>query len=63
MKVVERDKIVYEVYGTDGNYLKTPFYTAEAPLTWSAGMIVYAYHYLDQSKLGLKGTFESEETE
>ena len=63
MKVVERDKIVYEVYGTDGNYLSTPLYTAEAPLTWSAGMIVYAYHYLDQSKLGLKGSFESEEVE
>ncbi len=62
MSVVERDKIVYEVYGVDGNFLSTPLYTAEAPLTWSAGMIVYAYHYLDQCKMGLKGTFESEET-
>ncbi|MFH2039492.1 MAG: hypothetical protein ABIJ65_08670 [Chloroflexota bacterium] len=62
MKVVERDKIVYEVYDEDGNFLSTPLYTAEAPLTWSAGMIVYAYHYLDQCKMGLTGSFESEET-
>jgi len=62
MNVVERDKIVYEVYGVDGNFLSTALYTAEAPLTWSAGMIVYAYHYLDQSKMGLKGSFESEVT-
>ena len=62
MKVVERDKIVYEVYGVDGKFLSTPLYTAEAPLTWSAGMIVYAYHYVDQCKMGLTGSFESEET-
>jgi glycogen debranching enzyme len=61
LQIVVRDKIVYEVYGVDGNYLKTRWYTAEAPLTWSAGMIVYAYHYLDQHKTKPIGLFESEE--
>ena len=58
--LVIRDKIVYEVYGVDGNYLNTRWYTAEAPLTWSAGMIVYAYHYLDQHKRRKTTSFESE---
>ena len=58
--IVNRDKIVYEVYGVDGNYLNTRWYTAEAPLTWSAGMIIYAYHYLAQREAGMKGLFESE---
>ena len=42
--VVLRDHAVYEVYGLDGNFLATRWYTAEAPLSWSAGMLVYAYH-------------------
>jgi GH15 family glucan-1,4-alpha-glucosidase len=42
--VVLRDHAVYEVYGLDGNFLTTRWYTAEAPLSWSAGMLVYAYH-------------------
>jgi hypothetical protein len=61
LHIVERDKIVYEVYGVDGNYLNTRWYTAEAPLTWSAGMIVYAYNYLDKYKKRTAGHFESEE--
>ena len=58
--IVARDKIVYEVYGIDGNFLSTRWYTAEAPLTWSAGMIVYAYHYFDLHKKENEGSFESE---
>jgi GH15 family glucan-1,4-alpha-glucosidase len=61
LHIVVRDKIVYEVYGVDGKYLRTRWYTAEAPLTWSAGMIVYAYHFLDKRKEKQLGTFESEE--
>ena len=60
LHIVNRDKIVYEVYGVDGNYLNTCWYTAEAPLTWSAGMIIYAYHYLDKHKKKMAGYFESE---
>lgn len=58
--IVTRDRIVYEVYGVDGNYLHTRWYTAEAPLTWSAGMIVYAYHCLARHHRGKAGAFESE---
>jgi glycogen debranching enzyme len=41
--VIVRDGQVHEVYGTDGKFLSTRLYTSEAPLTWSAGMFVYAY--------------------
>jgi hypothetical protein len=43
-KAIVRDGAVHEVYGPDGYYLSTFWYTSEAPLTWSAGMVVYAYH-------------------
>ena len=46
--VIVRDGAVHEVYGTDGNYLSTRFYTSEAPLTWSAGMFVHAYHVYER---------------
>jgi len=59
--IVVRDRIVYEVYGVDGHYLNTRWYTAEAPLTWNAGMIVYAFHCLVKNKKGKTGLFESEE--
>jgi len=42
MATVLRDEAVYEVYGENGQYLSTRWYTAEAPLSWSAGMIIYA---------------------
>jgi len=41
---IVRDGAVHEVYASDGHHLSTFFYTSEAPLTWSAGMVVYAYH-------------------
>lgn len=41
--LIERDGVVHEVYGEDGRPLKTFWYTSEAPLTWSAGMVVYAH--------------------
>jgi GH15 family glucan-1,4-alpha-glucosidase len=43
-KVIVRDGAVHEVYAPDGYYLSTFWYTSEAPLTWSAGMVVYAHH-------------------
>lgn len=48
MAVVRRDGGVFEVYGKDGRFLSTRWYTAEAPLSWSAGMLVYAYHVLQR---------------
>lgn len=45
-RLICRDGVVHEVYGQNGNPLSTFWYTAEAPLTWNAGMIVYAHSEL-----------------
>ncbi|MCA9972523.1 MAG: hypothetical protein KC425_20015 [Anaerolineales bacterium] len=47
--VIVRDGVVHEVYGRNGRPLATRWYTAEAPLTWNAGMVVYAHHVLRQA--------------
>jgi GH15 family glucan-1,4-alpha-glucosidase len=41
--VIVQDGTVHEVYGEDGRYLSTRWYTSEAPLTWSASLFIYAY--------------------
>ena len=41
-QLIVRDGIVHEVYDKKGRFLSTFWYTSEAPLTWSAGMIVHA---------------------
>ena len=46
-QIIVRDGVVHEVYGRDGQYLSTFWYTSEAPLTWNAGMLVFAYHELE----------------
>jgi hypothetical protein len=43
MQVIVRDGAVHEVYAPSGHYISTFWYTSEAPLTWSAGMVIYAY--------------------
>jgi hypothetical protein len=43
-QAIVRDGTVHEVYAPTGQYLSTFWYTSEAPLTWSAGMVVYAHH-------------------
>ena len=45
-EVIVRDGQVHEVYAPDGRYASTFWYTSEAPLTWSAGMVVYACEVL-----------------
>jgi GH15 family glucan-1,4-alpha-glucosidase len=42
-KAIVRDGVVHEVYGKNGRYLSTYLYTSEAPLTWNASMVVYAF--------------------
>lgn len=42
-KVIVRDGVVHEVFDSSGRPLKTFFYSSEAPLTWSAGVIVHAH--------------------
>jgi GH15 family glucan-1,4-alpha-glucosidase len=46
-RVIVRDGEVHEVYAPSGRYISTLLYTSEAPLTWSAGMFVYAGSLLD----------------
>lgn len=48
--VIVRDGAVHEVYAPTGNYLSSFWYTSEVPLTWSAGMAVYA-HYVYHRRL------------
>jgi len=48
-KVIARDGTVHEVYAPTGQYLSTFWYTSEAPLTWSAGMVVYAHYVFRRS--------------
>jgi GH15 family glucan-1,4-alpha-glucosidase len=48
MELVRHDGGVFEVYGKDGRFLSSRWYTAEAPLSWSAGMLVYAHHVLQR---------------
>jgi hypothetical protein len=39
---------VQEVYGTDGQPLSSFWYKSEAPLTWNAGMVIYAYQVMER---------------
>jgi hypothetical protein len=41
--VIVRDGVVHEVYGANGRFLSTRWYTSEAPLTWSASLFIYAH--------------------
>ena len=45
-KVIVRDQAVHEVYDPSGRVVSGLWYTSEAPLTWSAGMIVYAHQLM-----------------
>ncbi len=51
-RVIVRDGAVHEVYTLDGLYLSTFWYTSEAPLTWSAGMVVHANYVYQRHLLG-----------
>jgi GH15 family glucan-1,4-alpha-glucosidase len=46
--VIVRDRQIHEVYAPNGKPLSNFWYKSESPLTWNAGMIVYAYSVLDQ---------------
>ena len=45
-RVITRDQQINEVYGLDGQPLSTIWYTSEAPLTWNAAMLVYAFQLI-----------------
>lgn len=42
--VIVRDKQVNEVHRPDGEPLSSMWYKTESPLSWNAGMIIYALH-------------------
>ena len=50
-KTIARDGVVHEVYDPAGHHLSTRWYTSEAPLTWSAAMVIYAHHVLGRHDL------------
>ena len=50
-ETIARDGVVHEVYGPAGHHLSTRWYTSEAPLTWSAAMVIYAHHVLGRHDL------------
>jgi glycogen debranching enzyme len=49
--VIVRDKQIHEVYGTNGEPLASIWYKPEAPLTWNAGMFIYACKYYEEAKI------------
>jgi GH15 family glucan-1,4-alpha-glucosidase len=53
-KVIIRDGTVHEVYASTGRHLSSFWYTSEAPLTWSAGMVVYAHHVYRRALVRVK---------
>lgn len=46
--VIVKDRQVNEVHSPDGDPLSSIWYKAEAPLTWNAGMILYAHQIYEQ---------------
>jgi GH15 family glucan-1,4-alpha-glucosidase len=46
--VIVRDRQVNEVHGPDGKPLSSLWYKSEAPLTWNAGMLLYAYQIYEK---------------
>jgi GH15 family glucan-1,4-alpha-glucosidase len=42
--IIVRDKQVNEVHGPNGEPLSSIWYRTESPLSWNAGMVIYALH-------------------
>ena len=50
LEVIVEDRQVNEVHAPDGKPLSSMWYTPEAPLTWNAGMVIYAYRLFDDRR-------------
>ena len=50
LKVIVQDRQVNEVHAPNGKPLSSMWYTPEAPLTWNAGMIIYACHLFENKR-------------
>jgi len=51
LNVIVQDRQVNEVHGLNGKPLSSRWYTSEAPLTWNAGMVIYACRIFESKKL------------
>jgi GH15 family glucan-1,4-alpha-glucosidase len=49
-EAIVRDRQVNEVHGPDGRPLTSQWYKSESPLTWNAGMVIYAYHVFENER-------------
>jgi glycogen debranching enzyme len=50
LEIIVRDRQVHEVHAPNGAPLSSMWYTPEAPLTWNAGMVIYAYHIFESKQ-------------
>jgi glycogen debranching enzyme len=50
LQVIVQDRQVNEVHAPNGKPLSSMWYTPEAPLTWNAGMIIYACHVFESKR-------------
>jgi GH15 family glucan-1,4-alpha-glucosidase len=50
LQIILQDRQVNEVHGPNGKPLSSMWYTSEAPLTWNAGMIIYACHIFENKR-------------
>jgi glycogen debranching enzyme len=50
MRVIVQDRQVNEVHAPNGEPLSSMWYTSEAPLTWNAGMVIYACHLFESKR-------------
>ncbi|MDX1378952.1 MAG: hypothetical protein R3307_08895, partial [Anaerolineales bacterium] len=57
--VIVKDQQVYEVHGPDGEPLSSFWYKSEAPLTWNAGMILYAHKIYEKYLHANAGTLSA----
>ena len=48
--VIVRDRQVHDVHAPSGRPLSSMWYTPEAPLTWNAGMVIYACHIFESKR-------------
>jgi hypothetical protein len=49
--VIVKDKQIHEVYAPNGEPLASIWYKPEAPLTWNAGMFIYACKQFEEANI------------
>jgi glycogen debranching enzyme len=50
LRVIVQDRQVNEVHAPNGKPLSSRWYTSEAPLTWNAGMVIYALRIFESKQ-------------